>query len=155
MCAATADSPSAAISVGTAPSGSGTRSADGTAAASAMLPSPGAIPADIGNHTACPSTVPTPCTPGTYGVRGTPKYDVPEAHSRSSGTIGAAVTPHQHLARAGLGLGPVDDRGWLARRVQLDAPCIRSAAARSRRSPKPTARSLVPPSGVGPGSWCS
>ena len=57
-----------------------------------MLPSPGAIPADIGNHTACPSTVPTPCTPGTYGVRGTPKYDVPEAQSRSSGVIGAAVT---------------------------------------------------------------
>ena len=52
MCAAMADSPSAAISVGSAPAGSGTRSADGTAAASAMLPSPGAIPADIGNHTA-------------------------------------------------------------------------------------------------------
>ena len=69
MWAAMAESPSAAISVGTTPSGSGTRSAVGTAAASAMLPSPGAMPADMGNHTARPSTVPTPCTPGTYGVR--------------------------------------------------------------------------------------
>ena len=32
---------------------------------SAMLPSPGAIPADVGNHTGRPSTIPTPCTPGT------------------------------------------------------------------------------------------
>ena len=38
------------------------------------------------------STVPTPCTPGTYGVAGTPKYEVPVAHSRSSGVIGAAST---------------------------------------------------------------
>ena len=73
MYAAIADSPSAATSAGAAPSGRSTRSASGTAAASAMLPSPGAMPAEVGNHTARPSTVPTPCTPGTYGVRGTPK----------------------------------------------------------------------------------
>ncbi len=57
-----------------------------------MLPSPGAIPADVANHTGRPSATPTPWTPGTYGVAGTPKYDVPVAHSRSSGLIGAAAT---------------------------------------------------------------
>ena len=65
-----------------------------------MLPSPGAIPAEVANHTGVPagtaavpcSTTPTPWTPGTYGVAGTPKYDVPVAQSRSSGAMGAALT---------------------------------------------------------------
>ncbi|MBB5137157.1 hypothetical protein HNP84_006909 [Thermocatellispora tengchongensis] len=38
-----------------------------------MLPSPGAMPAEVGNHTGRLPDTPTPCTPGTYGVRGTPK----------------------------------------------------------------------------------
>ena len=46
-----------------------------------MLPSPGAIPAEVANQTGVPAgspsvpgaTVPTPCTPGTYGVAGRPK----------------------------------------------------------------------------------
>jgi hypothetical protein len=73
MWAATAESPSAATAAGSAPSGSSTRSFTGIEAISAMLPSPGAIPAEVGNHTGLPSTVPTPWTPGTYGVRGRPK----------------------------------------------------------------------------------
>jgi hypothetical protein len=92
MCAATADSPSAATSTGSTPGCSGTRSTSGTAARSAMLPSPGAIPAGVGNHAIRSPIRPTPCTPGTYGVAGCPKYDVPVAHSRSSGVIGAAST---------------------------------------------------------------
>lgn len=73
MWAATADSPSAASDAGSAPSGSVTSAASGTAAASAMLPSPGAIPAGHGNHTVRPPAIPTPWTPGTYGVAGRPK----------------------------------------------------------------------------------
>lgn len=73
MYAATAESPSAASSTGSTPSGSSTRSSSGTAAISAMLPSPGAIPARVGNHTVRPPAVPTPWTPGTYGVAGFPK----------------------------------------------------------------------------------
>ena len=120
-----------------------------TATASAMLPSPGAIPADVGNHTAWPSTVPTPCTPGTYGVRGTPKYDVPEAQSRSSGVIGAAVTRTSTSPAPGVGLVAVDDRGWLARAcASSTARIVRPAAARSRRWPTTHGTSLVPPSGV-------
>jgi hypothetical protein len=46
-----------------------------------MLPSPGCMPAVVANQTGVPfarradpsSTSPTPCTPGTYGVDGTPK----------------------------------------------------------------------------------
>jgi hypothetical protein len=46
-----------------------------------MLPSPGAIPAEVANQTGVPAgiapvpaaTVPTPCTPGTYGMTGRPK----------------------------------------------------------------------------------
>ena len=37
------------------------------------------------------ATVPTPCVPGTYGSAGWPKYEVPEAQSRSRGLTGAAV----------------------------------------------------------------
>jgi hypothetical protein len=90
--AATPESPRAAIATGSTPSGRVTTSSRATAATSLMLPSPGAIPAEVANHTGRPARVPTPWTPGTYGVPGTPKYDVPEAHSRSSGTIGAAAT---------------------------------------------------------------
>ena len=71
----------------------------GTAHRSARVPSPGRIPAVVATKTRVPvarvperSTTPTPWVPGTYGVAGRPKYDVPEAQSWSSGTIGAAVT---------------------------------------------------------------
>lgn len=64
MCAATADSPSAAITTGST-SGRNTRSSSRATAFAAMLPSPGAIPALVGNHTVRPLTVPIPCTPGT------------------------------------------------------------------------------------------
>ena len=65
----------------------------------ARLPSPGPVPAGVANHTGVPGgspsasrTRPTPCTPGTYGSAGGPKYDVPLAHSTSSGVMGAAAT---------------------------------------------------------------
>ena len=32
------------------------------------------------------------CASGTYGRAGAPKYDVPDAHNRSNGTTGDAVT---------------------------------------------------------------
>lgn len=56
------------------------------------------MPAVVGNRTTVPAasvedstTRPTPWTPGTYGrVRG-PKYELPVAHSTSSGVIGTAV----------------------------------------------------------------
>ena len=80
-------------------SSSGTTSTSGTAQRSARLPSPGAIPAESRRTTpasrpaalGCSTTRP-PARPGTYGSAGAPKYDVPDAHSRSSGTTGAAVT---------------------------------------------------------------
>ena len=68
-----------------------------------MLPWPGAMPADVGNQTVRPSISPTPCTPGTYGVAGFPKYEVPVAHSRSSGVIGAARTSTSTCPSAGSG----------------------------------------------------
>ncbi|WP_324278047.1 hypothetical protein [Blastococcus brunescens] len=46
-----------------------------------------------------------PCTPGTYGTAGRPKYEVPEAASWSSGTIGAAVTRTTLRPAAGTGSG--------------------------------------------------
>ena len=61
----------AASSSATAPS-RGTTSSAATAQVSARLPSPGAIPADVANHTRVPAssdgdrtTRPTPWTPGT------------------------------------------------------------------------------------------
>lgn len=92
MCAATADSPRAATATGSAPGGSSTSASSRTAANWAMLPSPGAMPAPVGNQTVRPACRPTPWTPGTYGVRGRPKYEMPLAHSRSSGVSGAACT---------------------------------------------------------------
>jgi hypothetical protein len=74
MWAATAERPSAAIRRWSTPAGSGTMSAGRTTAYSAMLPSPGCMPAVVANQTAVPSaSSPTPCTPGTYGVAGVPK----------------------------------------------------------------------------------
>src|SRR5262245_60516633 len=128
MCAATADNPSAPTSTGSTPSGSGTRSASATATVADMLPSPGRMPAVVGNQNDRPSCVPTPCTPGTYGVAGTPKYDVPLAHSRSSGVIGAAVTSTRtspapgvgvvHLTSCGGSPGECNDNAQL-----MPAPC--------------------------------
>ncbi len=77
-----------------------------TAYRSARVPSPGAMPADDATQTRRPSSVtPTPWTPGTYGRAGWPKYDVPEAQSRSSGTIGAAVIRTSTCPSAGVGSG--------------------------------------------------
>ena len=64
------------------------------------------MPADDETHTRRPSSVtPTPCTPGTYGRAGAPKYDVPDAHNRSSGTSGAAVIRTSTCPSVGVGSG--------------------------------------------------
>ncbi len=87
----------------------------GTTQNSASEPSPGAMPALQLNQTRWPAgavsasaTVPTPCVPGTYGTAGAPKYEVPEAQSRSSGLMGAAVTRISAWPglRPGTGCGP-------------------------------------------------
>ena len=84
-----------------------------------MLPSPELIPADVANQTRVAGasrsdsrTTPTPCTPGTYGVAGAPKYDVPVAQSRSSGVIGAAVTSTSDSVRTAARVRMLGERRW-------------------------------------------
>ena len=78
--AATADRPSAATVVSGRSASTRTASAAAATASSASPPSPGAMPAVVGNHTRRPTssggparTTPTACTPGTYGSAGAPK----------------------------------------------------------------------------------
>src|SRR5262245_1995009 len=113
--AATAGSPRAAARSSLTPSGSASRAVSGTAQSSAIEPSPGAMPALQLNQTRWPAgapsasaTMPTPWVPGTYGSAGAPKYEVPEAPSRSSGLTGAAVTRIRAWPgpRPGTGCGP-------------------------------------------------
>ena len=80
--------------------GERTTSCSATAAMSRMLPSPAPCrprwrTRRVFSRRIRPapcSTIPTPCTPGHVRHRRQPKYEVPEAQSRSSGVIGAAVT---------------------------------------------------------------
>src|SRR5699024_3338061 len=109
---------------------SGTTSASGTAQRVLMLPSPGTIPAEVENHTAVPGrsvpperTTPTPCTPGTYGTAGGPTYDVPVAHSTSSGVMGAAATSTSAAPSAATGTSRRSTTGG--------SPCRCSTAART------------------------
>ena len=109
------------------------RSASGTAHRSARLPSPGAIPADGRENTRVPgattadcSTTPTPCTPGTYGSAGGPKYDVPR---------GA-----QQVQRDDRRRGDADDR--LPPRPARDPGVRRAAALRRGCAERRLARDL-------------
>jgi len=108
---------SAATVTGLAPAGSSTSCERCASASVAMLPSTGRIPASVGNQTSRPSVTPTPCTPGTYGVLGIPKYDMPLAHSTSSGVIGAASTSTSTWSGPGSGSGPSSTSGGSPGRV--------------------------------------
>ena len=104
--AAIAESPSAAARSSLTSSRSGSIAVSGTTHSWAMEPSPGRMPAVQLNQTRWPAGMssasamtPTPWVPGTYGSAGAPKYEVPEAQSRSSGLIGRGRHPDQCLAR--------------------------------------------------------
>ena len=120
--AATADSPSAATSVS---SGRRRRSAPGrrraTAHRSAMLPSPGAIPArsrtrpgsPAGSASEC-STTPTPWTPGTYGHRRRTEVRRTGRAQQVERYDGRGVTRTSARPGAGSGIGVLADPGGVA-----------------------------------------
>ena len=89
------------------------------------------------NHTAVPaSSVPTPCTPGTYGVRARRSTTCPDAQSRSSGVIGAAVTVTSTSPGPGSGSARSATCGGSPGRAQLARPASAPAAGRSRSVPR-------------------
>ena len=152
MYAAIADSPSAAISVGSAPVGQrhqvGRRDGGrlGHAAVAGCHPGghrePHRLPVD-GPDALHARDVRRPRHPEVRRARGAEQV---ERRDRCRGH------PDQHLARRRARARLGRPRRAARRGVcSSTARIVRPAAARSRRSPTPTARSLVPPSGVGPG----